>query len=80
MRKIACKYLGIFNFSNRLLFNFNRYTFHILSGVLNHISDFLEGEEHVLLYLKIVNQALTIFCLGSAFSKDLIKTIRLDKS
>lgn len=65
---------------NQLSLHFNRYTFNTLSGVLDHLWDFLEGVKYVSLYLKIVHQALTIFGLSFAFFKGLIKVMKKNKS
>lgn len=58
----------------------NKSSILFLSNVLKHVCDYLGNEEYMRLYLDIVEEALNIFDLGSAFAMSLIKAVKKDKS
>lgn len=54
---------------------FNKHLFSSLFGVLNHIQDYVVGEEHIHVFFQIIDQALSIMQLNSAFAKGLVVAI-----
>lgn len=59
---------------------FNRRQFCTLSDMLIYISDYLEEENYVAVYIDVVRQASNIFDLGVVFVLSLIYAIKKNKS
>lgn len=62
------------------MITFNWQLFYILADILTHISDYLNSEECIFLYINIIEQATKIFNQRLMFADNLIKALKKNRS